>query len=96
VCDVRREADLSAAIERAVAEFGRLDIMYNNAGVATATDGKGHRLIDQGDDDFDRLVSINQRGVYYGCRQAVIPPQRSQSLRAPGLVDRSEQFPLRL
>jgi NAD(P)-dependent dehydrogenase (short-subunit alcohol dehydrogenase family) len=72
VCDVRREADLIAAINRAVAEFGRLDIMFNNAGVATATDGKGHRLIDQGDDDFDRLVSINQRGVYYGCRQAVI------------------------
>lgn len=70
-CDVRAYADIAAAIDSAVAAFGRLDIMYNNAGVATATDGKRHRLIDQDDADLDRLVSINHKGVLYGCQAAV-------------------------
>lgn len=70
-CDVRDRAAVDAIVAKAVSEFGRLDVMYNNAGVATADDGRPHRLIDQDDADFDRLVSINYRGVVYGCQAAV-------------------------
>lgn len=70
-CDVREKGDIEAMLDRAVAEFGRLDILYNNVGIATASDGKKYRLIDQDDTDFERLVSINYRGVLLGCQGAV-------------------------
>lgn len=70
-CDVRRYDDVAAAIAQAVDRWGRLDVMFNNAGVATSV-GKGpQRLIDQDDADFERLVSINLKGVVNGCQAAV-------------------------
>jgi NAD(P)-dependent dehydrogenase (short-subunit alcohol dehydrogenase family) len=55
-CDVTKEDDVRAAIEAAIAAFGRLDIMVNNAGVAQR--------------DWDTTLSINLTGVYYGCKHA--------------------------
>src|SRR5438552_2876265 len=68
-CDVTREADVREAIGTAVEEFGRLDVMFNNAGVATPRPGM--LLEDHSDDDWDRLFAINLRGVFYGMKHAV-------------------------
>ena len=68
-CDVTREADVLTAIEAAVRHFGRLDVMFNNAGVTGAVPGKTFEQFD--DADFQRLVDINLRGVFYGCKHAV-------------------------
>ena len=65
-CDVTREDDVAAVIESA----GRLDIMHNNVGVATPRPGA--RLEDHTVEDFDRLAAINLRGVFLGCKHAVI------------------------
>lgn len=59
-CDVAIETDVATAIERTVAEFGRLDFAFNNAGVqAPAVD-----LADQDIADFDRVIAINLRGIW--------------------------------
>ncbi|MET0371311.1 MAG: SDR family oxidoreductase [Sphingobium sp.] len=71
LCDVTDRQAVDAAVDLAVERFGRLDVMYNNAGVATASDGRSHRLIDQNDSDYDRIMSINLRGMIYGCQAAV-------------------------
>lgn len=71
-CDVRREEDLKVAIEAAVQAWGRLDIMFNNAGIASVNlRSGGQTFADTTDADFDRLSDVNFRGVVNGCRQAI-------------------------
>jgi NAD(P)-dependent dehydrogenase (short-subunit alcohol dehydrogenase family) len=69
-CDVTREDEIANAIGVAVASFGRLDVMFNNVGVSTPRPGL--RLEDHSDADWDRLLAINLRSVFYGCKHAVI------------------------
>jgi NAD(P)-dependent dehydrogenase (short-subunit alcohol dehydrogenase family) len=68
-CDVTLEADVEAAIAAAVARFGRLDVMFNNAGVTGLKPGQVFE--DHTAADFERLVDINFRGVFHGCKHAV-------------------------
>ncbi|MGO8863038.1 MAG: SDR family NAD(P)-dependent oxidoreductase [Acidimicrobiales bacterium] len=69
-CDVSEERDVMAAIATAVERFGRLDILFNNVGVPTPR--LGALLEDHTVEDFERLTSINFRGVFLGCKHAVI------------------------
>jgi 3-oxoacyl-[acyl-carrier protein] reductase len=75
--DTSRRADVDALVDRAVSEYGRLDVMCNVAGV-----GYAKPVVDITDDDFDRLIGINLRGVLYGCQAAlkVMTPRRSGSI----------------
>ncbi|MBE9605761.1 glucose 1-dehydrogenase [Acetobacteraceae bacterium H6797] len=60
VCDVSDEAQAAAMVERTVAEFGRLDMAYNNAGIQVPpTDAA-----DETAADFDRVNAVNLRGVW--------------------------------
>jgi NAD(P)-dependent dehydrogenase (short-subunit alcohol dehydrogenase family) len=68
-CDVTDEAQVESAIATAVREFGRLDIMFNNAGVTSQVSGQP--LIDIDGETFTRLVDINLRGVFHGCKHAI-------------------------
>jgi len=65
--DVASEADIRAAIARAVKEFGKLDIIYNNAGVVGAAGSIEHTSVD----DFDRTHAVLTRGVFLGMKHAI-------------------------
>jgi len=69
-CDVSQEPDVVATIALAVEQFGRLDIIFNNVGIPTPR--LGALLEDHTVEDFDRLAAVNLRGVFLGCKQAVI------------------------
>lgn len=64
--DVTSHSDWAAAVEHAVADFGRLDILVNNAGVA----GGRHDLMDHSYDAWRQILSVNLDGVFLGLRHA--------------------------
>jgi len=60
----------SQAVASAVGHFGRLDVMFNNVGIPTPRLGMSfeeHTL-----EDFERLAAVNFRGVFLGCKHAVV------------------------
>lgn len=58
--DVSVADDVAAAVARTVERWGRLDCALNNAGI----DGMPGALAESGEDNFDRVVAVNLRGVY--------------------------------
>jgi NAD(P)-dependent dehydrogenase (short-subunit alcohol dehydrogenase family) len=59
-CDVSDDAQVAAMVNRTVAEFGRLDAAFNNAGVTA----KIAPTADTTRDEWDRVIGINLRGVW--------------------------------
>ncbi len=67
-CDVSRDNDVKAALEKTVEAFGRLDFAFNNAGVEQPT----KPLVEVTEDEWDRLLDVNLRGVFL-CMKHEIP-----------------------
>jgi NAD(P)-dependent dehydrogenase (short-subunit alcohol dehydrogenase family) len=72
-CNVADPASVDAAVTLAVASWGRLDIIYNNAGITISTvPGVGVRsLADLPRDEMARVQAVNVEGVINGCQSAI-------------------------
>ncbi len=66
--DVTKRAQVADVIETAVAEFGRLDMAVNNAGIG----GMRTPTANYPAEDWDRVIAVNLTGVYY-CMKAELP-----------------------
>jgi NAD(P)-dependent dehydrogenase (short-subunit alcohol dehydrogenase family) len=64
--DVAEKSTAERAVALAIERFGRLDILFNNAGIMTYGDFLG-----EAGDDWDRLLGINLRGIMLMCRAAL-------------------------
>jgi serine 3-dehydrogenase (NADP+) len=71
--DVSKRAEVDAAVQRAVKEFGRIDVLVNCAGVNIRT--RKMSEVDQA--GWDRVIGINLTGAFH-CMQAVLPTMRGQ------------------
>lgn len=69
--DVTRREDVEAAVGRAVAEFGGLDIVVNNAGWTH----RNKPMLEVSEDEFDRVFAINVKGIFH-MTHAVVPLMR--------------------
>ena len=63
--DVTRRADVEALVDQVVAEQGHLDVMVNNA--AIIADGL---VLDTTEEELDRVLAVNFKGVFFGCQAA--------------------------
>lgn len=65
-CDVSVAEDCNRAVERTVQEFGRLDILFNNAGIIRRA-----TVPDTTEEEWDRAMAVNSKSVFLMCRYAI-------------------------
>lgn len=78
-CDVTSEDHLRAAVDNVISTYGKLDIMFNSAGIV---DPPKSRITENEKTDFERVMSINVTGVFLSMKQAarVMVPARRGSI----------------
>lgn len=67
-CDVTKEAEVAAAIRTTVGRFGRLDVLYNNAGVMLEQD---RSVIDTEEAVWDKTFAVNVKGIFFCCKYGI-------------------------
>jgi NAD(P)-dependent dehydrogenase (short-subunit alcohol dehydrogenase family) len=79
--DVADEAQVQAAFEGLAQRFGRIDILVNNAGISHVGS-----ILETSADDWDRVMSVNARGVFL-CTRAGVAQMLAQEPRGGSIVN---------
>jgi len=66
--DVSKEEQVQAVVWRGVERFGRLDVLYNNAGIFPERDGS---VVDVDEAVWDLVMAVNLKGIYLCCKHAI-------------------------
>ncbi|HEY8744946.1 MAG TPA: glucose 1-dehydrogenase [Chloroflexota bacterium] len=66
--DVSRSVDVQRTINSVLQRWGRLDILCNNAGIGVAA-----TVVDTAEEDWDRTIAVDLKGVFLGCKYAIPP-----------------------
>jgi len=78
ICDVSKESSVEAAVA-AVDSWGGVDVMFNNAGIMHADDADA---VDTPEKIWDLTFNINTKGVWYGCKHAVLSLRKHNKTNA--------------
>jgi meso-butanediol dehydrogenase/(S,S)-butanediol dehydrogenase/diacetyl reductase len=65
-CDVSKEADVAALIKAATDAHGRIDILFNNAGI-----GSFGNTVELPPDQWEQVIAVDLHSVYYACHHAI-------------------------
>lgn len=71
-CDISQPSQIATTIDDIVSRFGRIDVVYNAAGILVAKD-----LVSMSEEDFDRLIAVKLKGSFF-LMKAVLPIMAAQ------------------
>jgi NAD(P)-dependent dehydrogenase (short-subunit alcohol dehydrogenase family) len=72
LADVTRATDCRGLAERAIREFGRIDILFNNAGIIRRA-----TVLELSEEDWDRVMAVNVKAIYLLSREAIPHMQKA-------------------
>ena len=75
-CDVTNEQEVARLFQATDKEFGRVDIVFTNAGIADPTPSLLHEYKT---DDWNKVLAVDLQGVFYTCREALKIMMRQKS-----------------
>ena len=64
--DVSKEADCKKMIDRTIKQYGRLDILFNNAGTTSTV-----AIEDADEAEYERVMGVNLKSVFFACKHAI-------------------------
>jgi NAD(P)-dependent dehydrogenase (short-subunit alcohol dehydrogenase family) len=73
-CDVSNALEVKKAMEKALNSFGRLDVIHNNAGIASPS----KTLNDTTEEEWDLLMNVNLKGIYHTVKYGIEALKRSE------------------
>lgn len=90
-CDVSRSEDADTLISMGIEQFGKIDILFNNAGVS----GAAKPLIHLSDDEWNHTLSVNLSGMYYCSRAAAKAMIKQRSGKIVNITSVASTRPIR-
>lgn len=84
VCDVADAAAVESTVQRVLAEFGRLDVLVNNAGIT-----RDNLLFRMSEEDWSAVIAVHLTGAFLFCRAAQKPMVQARYGRIVNLSSRS-------
>lgn len=67
-CDVSSESDVANAVQATVDRYGKIDVLYNNAGIMMEQD---RSVIDTDEATWDKTFAVNVKGVFFCCKYGI-------------------------
>ena len=74
--DVRNASQVESLVTRTVSDYGRLDIIVNNAGVFTGV----HTILEEPEEKYDFVMAVNTKGVWLCCKYAIAQMLKQEPL----------------
>lgn len=75
-CNIANEQNVASAVSEVVEKYGKIDVLYNNAGVMPAED---HSVVDTSEEVWDLVMNVNVKGIFFMTKYVIPEMEKNQS-----------------